>query len=143
VFSLIAVTTLAAVPIPPRTLRVLMLAAAALTLGTGLAVRALTVGAFAQHAGTALYACLVYCAVLFARPHLTPAKAGAAAVAFCWLVEAFQLTGVPAALSEHSLLARLVLGSQFDWLDLAVYPAGVLPPVAAHALIRRSLRRRS
>jgi hypothetical protein len=114
-----------------------MLAAAALILATALTIRALGDGPFAQHSGTALYASLIYCLVLFVWPRLTPAKAGGIAITFCWLIETFQLTGVPAVLAEGSLLARLVLGSRFDWLDLAVYPAGVLPLIAVHALIRR------
>ncbi|MFD0592987.1 DUF2809 domain-containing protein [Catellatospora coxensis] len=58
------------------------------------------------------------------------------AVAFCWLVELSQLTGVPAYLSERSLLARLALGVAYDPLDMLWYPAGVLPLVAVHVLLR-------
>nr|BFE73684.1 hypothetical protein GCM10020092_069850 [Actinoplanes digitatis] len=61
-----------------------------------------------------------------------PWAAVAAAVAFCWLVELSQLTGVPAALSEHSVLARLALGVRFDAADLAWYPVGVLPLAALY-----------
>jgi hypothetical protein len=115
-----------------------MLAAAALILATGLAIRALSDGALAQHCGTVLYASMVYCGVLFVRPAMTPGKAAGIALGFCWAVEVFQLTGMPAVLSEGSLLARLVLGAHFDWVDMAFYPAGVLAPAVAHALTRRS-----
>ena len=109
---------------------------AGLVLATGLLVRALGDGAFAQHAGTVLYASLIYVGVFVLRPATSPVPAGIVAVAFCWLVEAFQLTGVPAELSGRSLIARLVLGSSFDWADVAWYPAGVVPLVVAHVLVR-------
>ena len=63
--------------------------------------------------------------------------AGAAAIIFCWLVELFQLTGLPAEWSEHSIVARLVLGRQFDPVDLLRYPVGVLPLVVLHAVLVR------
>jgi len=116
--------------------RVGALAGAGVVLVAGLLVRAVGEGAWAQHAGTALYASLIYVGVLVLRPGASPLPAGIAAVAFCWLVEAFQLTGVPAALSGRSLIARLVLGTSFDWADIALYPAGVLPLVAGHLLVR-------
>ncbi|MEV4704636.1 DUF2809 domain-containing protein [Actinoplanes sp. NPDC049316] len=116
--------------------RLVALGSAGLILGLGLAVRALAGGPFAQNAGTALYASMIYAGVLVLRPTIAPLPTGVVAVAFCWLVEAFQLTGLPAALSERSLIARLVLGSHFDWVDVAWYPAGVVPLVVAHLLVR-------
>lgn len=64
--------------------------------------------------------------------------AGVAAVGFCWLVEFLQLTGVPAALSAHSVLARLALGVTFDPMDLLWYPVGVVPLAAVHWRFGRS-----
>ena len=93
-------------------------------------------GALAQRSGTALYASMVYAGVVFLWPRASPLWSGVVALAFCWLVEAFQLTGIPAALSAHSLAARLALGVQFDWADLAWYPVGIVPLVALHHLIR-------
>ncbi len=122
----------------PRRVRPLLLAAAAAIVVAGLAVRAAGDGAFGQHAGTALYASMVWTGVLFVRPQLGPLAAGAVATGFCWLVEATQLTGVPAALAARSLLARLVLGAHFDATDLAWYPAGVVPFVAVHLWLRRA-----
>lgn len=78
---------------------------------------------------------MVYAAVYLLAPRIPPAAAGAGAVGFCWLIEFAQLTGIPAALSQHSLLARLVLGVQFDIVDVAWYPVGVLPLVAVHWLL--------
>lgn len=113
-----------------------MLAAAALFLAVALAIRAFAGGALEQYSGTALYASMVYAGVLFLWPRMAPLPAGGIAVGFCWLVECAQLTGVPATLSRRSLLARLVLGVQFDPTDLAWYPAGVVPLVAVHWLLR-------
>ncbi|MFF0373968.1 ribosomal maturation YjgA family protein [Actinoplanes missouriensis] len=99
-------------------------------------------GALAQNSGTALYASMIY-AILFAlTPQARPLTAGVAAITFCWAVELFQLTGVPALLAEHSVVARLVLGAHFDGWDMLWYPVGVLPLVALHQLLlTRSTRR--
>ena len=115
--------------------RLLALVAAGVVLAAGLLIRALGDGATAQHAGTVLYASLIYAGVFVVCPATSPLRAGLVAVAFCWLVEGFQLTGVPAALSERSLLARLVLGASFDWADVAWYPVGVVPLVLAHLMV--------
>ncbi|MEU4775221.1 DUF2809 domain-containing protein [Micromonospora sp. NPDC023644] len=128
--------------ITSRRCRILLLAAAALFLVVALAVRAAADGGLEQHSGTALYASMVWAGVLFLRPRLSPPAAGAIAIAFCWAVEASQLTGVPAALSARSLLARLALGVQFDPVDLAWYPVGVLPLVAVHRIVDARARRR-
>jgi hypothetical protein len=50
---------------------------------------------------------------------------------FCGL-----LTGVPARLPAHSLVARLALGAQFGRLGVAWYPVGVLPLVLLHLVAR-------
>jgi hypothetical protein len=51
-------------------------------------------------------------------------------------------TGLPAAGSGHSLIARLVLGRQFDPVDLARYVIGVLPLVVIQVVVdRRRLAR--
>ena len=111
------------------------LVAAGVVLVAGLLIRALGDGAVAQHAGTVLYASLIYAGVFVLRPVTSPLRAGIVAVVFCWLVEAFQLTGVPAEWSERSLIARLVLGASFDWADVAWYPVGVVPLVVAHLMV--------
>lgn len=128
-------------PPPVRTVRLIALASAAAVLTTALLIRAVADGPLEQHSGTALYASLVYAGVVFIWPRMNPVTAGAIAVGFCWLVEFSQLTGIPAALSERSLLARLALGVAFDPLDVLVYPAGVMPLVAAHLLLRRTAER--
>jgi hypothetical protein len=115
------------------------LGAVSVFVAVGLGVRASGVdGKFQQCAGTALYASMIYAWVFVLRPRTTPFVAGAAAVGFCWLVEFSQLTGIPAALSAHSTLARLALGVAFDPMDLLWYPVGVLPLVAVHRWLGRS-----
>ncbi|SCG36930.1 ribosomal maturation YjgA family protein [Micromonospora coxensis] len=121
----------------PGRVRLLTPVAAALFLGLALTIRALDDGALRQHSGTALYASMVWAAVLFLGPRLAPLSVGAIATLFCWVVECAQLTGVPAQLSAGSLAARLALGVQFDPVDLAWYPVGVVPLVALHALLSR------
>lgn len=123
-----------------------MLASAAFFLAVALAIRALSSGSpngngnLEQYSGTALYASMADTAVLFLWPRISPLRAGGIAVGFCWLVEFFQLTGIPAALSARSLLARLVLGVQFDLTDVAWYPVGIVPLVAVDWLLRARTR---
>ncbi|MEV6306347.1 DUF2809 domain-containing protein [Actinoplanes sp. NPDC051861] len=117
------------------------LAAVAGFLGLALGIRLLVSdggildgsGALAQNSGTALYASMIYAGVFVLVPTVRPAVAGAAAICFCWTIELLQLTGVPATLSSHSLLARLALGVTFDPEDLLWYVVGVLPLAALHA----------
>ncbi|MDG4763293.1 DUF2809 domain-containing protein [Solwaraspora sp. WMMD406] len=99
-------------------------------------------GALRQYSGTALYASMVYAGVFVLAPRAAPTLAGVVAVAFCWLVELFQLTGIPAELSVRSLLARLVLGAHFDATDLAWYVVGALPLLVLHVGIDRWRHRR-
>ncbi|MBM7494492.1 hypothetical protein JOD64_005714 [Micromonospora luteifusca] len=134
-------TTIARVPLTARTVRLLMPVAALLVLGLALLIRAVDDGALRQYSGTALYASMVWTAVLFLWPRMAPLSAGAVATAFCWTVELAQLTGVPAELSARSLAARLALGVQFDPVDLAWYPVGVVPLMVLHHLLRARHRR--
>ncbi|MFF5081797.1 DUF2809 domain-containing protein [Actinoplanes sp. NPDC000266] len=99
-------------------------------------------GALAQYSGTALYASMVYAGVFLLWPTARPAGAGLAAIGFCWAVELFQLTGVPAALSARSTLARLALGVAFDPTDLVWYVIGVVPLVVAHRMVESRSRAR-
>jgi hypothetical protein len=115
--------------------RLVVLGCVAVILAVGLGVRALGNGAFAQNAGTALYASMIYAGLFVLWPVMSPVRAGLVAVGFCWAVEVFQLSGIPAELAARSVLARLVLGSHFDWMDLVWYPVGVVPLV----LIQRAL----
>ncbi|NUT21165.1 MAG: DUF2809 domain-containing protein [Hamadaea sp.] len=104
----------------------------------GLGVRAFTAGAFAKYAGVALYAVLVYFLVLVVAPRVRPLTAAVVALGFCWAVEFFQLTPIPAELSDRSTVARLVLGSTFNAPDLLWYAVGI----GLAALLHRSVVRR-
>lgn len=134
------VATIAGMSITARTVRLLMPVAALLFLGLALLVRVVDDGALRQHSGTALYASMVWAGVLFLWPRMAPVPAGTIAVVFCWVVECAQLTGVPAELAARSLVARLALGVRFDPVDLAWYPAGVVPLVVLHHLMRARSR---
>jgi hypothetical protein len=123
--------------------RFFALVAGAVILVAGLSVRSFTGGAFAKSAGDALYAALVYAVVVFLAPRAAPLTAGTVALAFCWAVEFAQLTPVPAALSAHSMLARLVLGSTFHPPDLFWYAVGIAPLVGLHWLLRRRISHRT
>ncbi len=122
-------------------IRGLAVLATAVFVGAAFGIRLLigssveSTGLLEQSTGTALYAAAVYAGVIFLRPAMTPIRAGAIALAFCWLVEFSQLSGVPAELSERSVLARLVLGVSFDPADLAWYVASIVPVVAIHRWI--------
>lgn len=78
-------------------------------------------GAFAKYAGSALYTVLLCALVAFCAPRARPLAVAGAGLALSWAVEFFQLTGVPAGLSERSGVARLVLGSTFNGPDLFWY----------------------
>ncbi|GAB7043606.1 MULTISPECIES: ribosomal maturation YjgA family protein [Catenuloplanes] len=118
---------------------VLVRSLAALTAITliiiALSIRTLADGAIVQISGTVLYASMIYAVVVFLLPRARPRVSGAIAVGLCWAVEFSQLTGVPAALSERSALARLALGAHFDPIDVLWYPAGVVPLVLLHTLL--------
>ncbi|MFI6234933.1 DUF2809 domain-containing protein [Micromonospora sp. NPDC050784] len=133
--------TTARTPITARTVRMLMPVAALLFPGLALLIRAVDDGALRQYSGTALYASMVWAMTLFLWPRMAPAPAGILGIAFCWVVELAQLTGVPAELSARSVAARLALGVQFDLVDLAWYPAGVVPLMVLHHLARVRHRR--
>jgi hypothetical protein len=121
----------------PPVVRLWALVSVVAALAVAFTIRAVAGGDLEQFSGTALYGSAVYAMVVFVWPRLHPAVAGVVAIGFCELVEVAQLTGVPAALSERSLLARLALGVQFDAVDLAWYPVGIVPLAALHWRLRK------
>jgi hypothetical protein len=132
-------------PGPPGTLLMraplssprLSAAIAAVVIGVaGVAVRAQTTGAFAKDAGIALYAAFVYAIVVVLVPRAAPVIVGAVALALCWGIEFAQLTPVPAALSSHGRLARMIFGTTFHLADLLWYAVGVAVVMGLHALRR-------
>ncbi|MFC0504876.1 DUF2809 domain-containing protein [Micromonospora costi] len=115
-----------------RWTRLLMVVSAAGFAAAAFAIRATMEGPIEQYAGAALSAAIVYTIVIFIWPLISPLAASGAAIAYCWFIEFAQLTPIPAALSQRSWLARQLLGAQFDLIDVAWYPVGVIPLVAAH-----------
>ncbi|MFJ5718676.1 DUF2809 domain-containing protein [Streptomyces sp. NPDC093149] len=120
--------------------------AAVLTVAAGLGVRAFADGDVAKYAGDALYTVLICFLVAVAAPRARPVVTAGAALLFSWSVELLQLTGLPAELSRHSTVARLVLGSTFNAPDLFWYAVGagfawaVLAPVTSAASPARAPR---
>lgn len=108
------------------------LGAAAITIAAALGIRATGAGDFAKYAGDALYTVLLYALVVAVAPRVRPLVAGSVALGVSWAVEFAQLTSVPAELSAHSTLARLVLGSTFNAPDLFWYVVGAAGAWGVH-----------
>ncbi|MEU2393383.1 DUF2809 domain-containing protein [Streptomyces sp. NPDC007369] len=123
-----------AAPDPVRT-RLAAAGAAALTVGLGLGLRALATGSVAKYGGDGLYTILLLALVVLAAPRVTPLKAAGSALALSCLVEFLQLSPVPAELSRHSTLARLVLGSTFNLPDLFWYSVGAATGWLVHTAV--------
>lgn len=123
-----------------RWIRLVMVVSAAGFAGAAFAIRAMMDGPIEQYSGAALSAAIVYTIVIFVRPLISPLRAGSAAVVYCWFIEFAQLTPIPGALSQHSWFVRQLLGAQFDLIDVAWYPVGVIPLIAAHWFLRARTR---
>ncbi|MGA5515589.1 DUF2809 domain-containing protein [Streptomyces pseudogriseolus] len=119
--------------------RLLAAAAAVVTVGAGLGLRAVATGDVAKYGGDALYTLLILTLVVLVVPRMAPARAAGTALAVSWAVELLQLTGLPADLSARSTAARLVLGSTFNAPDLYWYAVGA---TAGWLVLRASARRR-
>ena len=121
-----------------RSGRLLGFAMMVVSLGVAFGIRLFTgstmetTGALEQISGTALYASAFYGGLVFLQPRARAAMLAVASVGFCWAVEFFQLTDIPARLSAHSVVARLVLGESFDPADLVWYVLGVALAVGVH-----------
>ncbi|MFZ3467841.1 DUF2809 domain-containing protein [Streptomyces sp. 4.24] len=119
----------------PGPVRLAAAGAAVVTVGAGLGLRAVGAGDAAKYGGDALYTVLVLALVVLAAPRVTPLRAAASALAISWAVEFLQLTAVPAELSRHSAVARLVLGSTFNPPDLFWYAVGAAAGWLVHAAL--------
>ncbi|MFC4629203.1 DUF2809 domain-containing protein [Promicromonospora alba] len=106
--------------------------ATVVTVAAGLSVRSVLGGDLAKYAGDALYALLIFWLVLVVAPRTRAWVAAVVAFAVSVAVELFQLTGVPAELGAHSVLARLVLGTTFNAPDLPFYAVGAALGWALH-----------
>ncbi|MFE2289379.1 DUF2809 domain-containing protein [Streptomyces sp. NPDC059443] len=120
--------------------RTAAVAAAGLTIGAGLGLRTVAAGDVAKYGGDALYTVLLLTLVVAAAPRIPPVRAAAIALAVSWAVEFLQLGPVPAELSRHSTLARLVLGSTFNAPDLFWYAVGAGAGCLVHTALRRARR---
>ncbi|WP_434598763.1 DUF2809 domain-containing protein [Streptomyces sp. A5-4] len=117
--------TAVTVTIEARRTRLAAAGAAAVTLCAGLGIRAVADGDLAKYAGDVLYTVLLCTLVVLIAPVAgTRRVAAAVGLGLSWLIELGQLTGVPAELSQHSVIARLVLGSTFNAPDLFWYAVG-------------------
>ncbi|GAA2572446.1 DUF2809 domain-containing protein [Actinomadura fulvescens] len=123
-----------------RWTRLLMVVSAVGFAGAAYAIRAMMDGPIEQYSGAALSAAIVYTLVVFIWPLISSLLAGTAAIAYCWFIEFAQLTPIPGAISQRSWFARQLLGAQFDLIDVAWYPVGVIPLVAAHWFLRARTR---
>ena len=99
-------------------------------IAAGLLSRAANTGSVLidKYLGDALYAAMVFEMIRLAkRPR--PAWNAGLAMAAMIAIECFQLTGIPAELAASASLAMRVagrlLGTQFSWLDIVAYAAGI------------------
>ena len=115
-----------------------LFAALVVTLAAGLLSRRYPVGWFLyDHSlGDVLYAVAVYL-VLALLCRCGPAMVAPLALAVCWVIEAFQATGIPARYA-HLSLVRWLLGTTFSWHDMICYVVGIAAIAALdHVWLRR------
>ena len=120
--------------------RVILLAAAVVTIIIGLVVRGVLDGPLAKYLGVALYGTMMFWLVALMQPRAAAWRTALVAIAICWGVEFFQLTPIPAAVNQHVPLMRLVLGEHFSWWDLPTYSIGCVAAGLLHALMLRLSR---
>lgn len=122
--------------------RVIAVAVGVTTVAAGLAVRfALPRGGARDIGGDALYAVLVYAAVVVLAPRARPAVVALVAGAICVAVELFQLTGLPLAWAATFPPIALALGTGFDARDIVVYVVAVTVAALVDAAIVGRIRR--
>ncbi|KZX19870.1 DUF2809 domain-containing protein [Rathayibacter tanaceti] len=107
--------------------------AALTTLGLGLALRFLLTGLLADVAGGVLYVVLVALLTAVLLPRVPAVTAAGIALAWSIAMEQLQAIGVASRLVELWAPLRLIVGTTFSWLDIAVYVLGAV--VAAAVLI--------
>ena len=100
-----------------------------LVVGAGLASRRFPAALPAWlggYPGDALWAVLVFLAVVFIRPGARTSRLAMAALSLAYLVEALQLYQDPWLNAIRATTAgHLVLGQGFDWWDMVAYTLGV------------------
>jgi hypothetical protein len=113
-------------------------------VGAGLGLRAVAAGDAAKYGGDALYTLLIVALVVLVAPSTAAWRAATVAAVISWGVEFLQLTSIPAELSQHSMAARLILGSTFNAPDLFWYVVGASAGwFAVRSADRLSARRRA
>lgn len=107
------------------------------TVGLGGASRVWPVGSavWDKSVGDVAYAIMVAFFVLFVAPRTKAIATGVVAVAICFVIELFQLTGIPARAPR---LLRIVLGTTFAWHDLFCYAVGGVVAALVVAISRRA-----
>lgn len=94
-----------------------------------------------KYLGDALYATLIYLMFRSIHPNAQIPSHMVSAIALAFAIELFQLTQIPLNLRESESLAlrliSIVLGTKFQWLDVAAYAVGV---VAVGAIDRAAIR---
>lgn len=112
------------------------------TIAVGLAVRTLPSGlppVVIKHAGSVLWALMIYEIVAAGRPGWTPRRSAMAAVCVTTAVESSQLYHRPMLDQiRDTVPGALVLGRVFSVWDLFVYAAAI----AAGMMVHRAWRRR-
>lgn len=109
-----------------------------LTIACGLLSRAHPVGWYwwDKSLGDALYAAAAYFLLRLLLPARPALLAAVLSLVWCYGVEAFKLTGQPAAWSS-SRVSRLILGTTPSWHNIVCYTLAIAIVAAADACITR------
>lgn len=114
-----------------RRSRVLLVLAAVVLAGLVVATR--VPDPLGDVGGDVLYAVAAYVLVVLVLSRVRPLAAAGIALAWCWVVEALQATGVAAAVNDAVPPAAWLLGSTFAVRDLVCYLVGVAAACAVDA----------
>jgi len=114
----------------PRRQRLQLAIAIALVVVTGLASRSfpfLFPVMLGKYPGDALWAMMILFGVAFLKPRIPPSRLSFLALTITYLVELSQIYQAPWINSIRATgVGHLVVGSNFDWLDLCAYAVGVI-----------------
>jgi hypothetical protein len=107
-----------------------------ITIALGGASRVWPIGfaAWDKSLGDVAYAIMIAFLLSFVFPRARSLAIGGSAMGLCFVLEAFQATGIPARAPR---LLRIVLGTTFAWHDLACYAVGGVVAALVHARITR------
>jgi hypothetical protein len=110
------------------------------TVAFGILTRRLHLGTMLwdKSAGDALYAIAAYFALAIVFPRAAMPMLALLALAFCFGIELFQLTGIALTLSRQWRGAHWFLGSTFAWHDLLCYAVGVPLAALVHRIAGRA-----